>query len=790
MKINWKMPPQLLYPLSPRSGISSVPVRAAFVSVVLGICLCLTTFGVQAAGVNFIEVQTEGAGNTVDGLAGVSSLAVSPDGNFVYGAGTSDNGIAVFSRDPAAGRLTFVEVQKETDPPGTITGLIQPVQLVVSPDGRWLFVASLTGGVGYTDDAVVAIFSRDMVTGKLTFQHSVSSPDLASAQAITVSPDGAFVYVAGADTNGIPKLVEFALDANTSGVLSQKAVYTEGTAGIEGLAKALDVIISPDNAYLYVSGAGDNAIAVFSRDSSTGALTFFSAVKNGQNGVTGLKYPTHMTMDKDGGYLYAAAPDSLSNGQGSLVVFQRDSGSGNLTFIQSLKDGQQDDVGSTVSGLNGVYSIAMSPEGSQVYAGSDVDNALTIFRRDPGTGRLAYAGELVNAQNGADGLAEPLDIAVSPDGNNLYSAAYIDNKVGVFGIASADLSVVMTADAVTVNTGQQVHYSIVATNNGPDDADNAIITDALTSDLSYVSDATSQGTCSHSAGILICNVGTILAGATATVTLPATVISGNPVINAVQVGSDARDPRPDDNQDSLALAVNTPPTAADDGAVTNIGTAVTIAVLANDQDSDGDALTVSAYDATSTRGGTIVLNSDNTLTYTPPVGYAGNDSFHYTVSDGHGGTVGAVVTILVNSPPVAEDDSVTTTVDTPIIIYVLVNDHDADGNPFSITAVTTPSEKGGTVQANNDGTVTYTPPSGFTGVDTFSYTITDSNDGSGTATVTVQVQQGKTASTAGGSTTTSNIEGGTTTGGGAISWQCLAIMAAFMVMIRITRRVP
>ena len=779
-------------------GIQCEFIRARMLGVVFGICLCLNYQAVQAAGVNFIEAQTEAqadmAGNVVDGLGGVSGLAVSPDGMYVYGAGTTDNGISVFNRDGGSGRLRFIQVVKENDQQMidqgtvTVTGLIQPVRLAISPDGRWLYVASLNDYDNSTENAVVAVFSRDSATGRLSFHQSLSSPDLASVRAIAISSDGAFAYVTGDDINNTPKLVVFAIDSDT-GDLSQKVVYSEGAAAsVDGLAKALDVLISPDNAYLYVSGAGDNAIAVFYRDSSTGALTFVSAVKDGQGGITGLKYPAHLAMDKDGGFVYAAAPDTPSNGPGAIVVFQRDSGSGNLTFIQSLNDGQQDDVGNTVSGLNGVNSIAMSPEGSQVYAGSDVDNALAIFRRDPGTGRLAYAGELVNARNGVDGLAEPLGIAVSPDGNNLYSAAYIDNKVGVFSIASADLNVVMTADTATVNAGQPVHYSIVATNNGPDVADNAIITDALSSDLSYVSDAASQGTCSHSAGILICNVGTILAGATATVTLTATVTSSNPIIDAVQVSSDARDPQPGDNRDSLTLAVNTPPTAADDGAVTNIGAAVTITVLANDQDSDGDALSVSAFDAASTQGGTIVLNSDNTLTYTPPAGYTGNDGFHYTVSDGHGGTASAVVTILVNTPPVAEDDSVTTAVDIPTIIYVLVNDHDVDSDPFSITAVGSPSEKGGTAQANNDGTVTYTPSSGFTGADSFNYTITDSNGGSGTATVTVQVQAGTSTSPAGGSTGTSSSESGGASGGGSLTWQFLIIMVAILLATKHNRR--
>ena len=221
--------------------------------------------------------------------------------------------------------------------------------------------------------------------------------------------------------------------------------------------------------------------------------------------------------------------------------------------------------------------------------------------------------------------------------------------------------------------------------------------------------------------------------------------------------------------------------------MTNPGVAVTVDVLANDQDADGDTLSVSAYDAASTKGGSLVLNADNTLTYTPPSGYMGDDTFSYTVSDGRGGTGTATVSILVNTAPVAEDDVVTATVDTPITIYVLVNDHDANGDAFTVTGVDSPSDKGGTVVNNHDGTLTYTSPSGFIGTDGFHYTITDSNGGSGTAAVTVRVQAKLTPAST-GSTGASSSGGVTDTGGGAVSWEGLIAMASLIPVVRSNRR--
>ena len=60
----------------------------------------------------YIGVKKDGV-DSVDGLKGTRDVAISPDGNFVYGAGNGDNAVAVFYRDPSSGVLSFVEVQKK-----------------------------------------------------------------------------------------------------------------------------------------------------------------------------------------------------------------------------------------------------------------------------------------------------------------------------------------------------------------------------------------------------------------------------------------------------------------------------------------------------------------------------------------------------------------------------------------------------------------------------------------------------------------------------------------------------
>jgi DNA-binding beta-propeller fold protein YncE len=87
--------------------------------------------------------------------------------------------------------------------------------------------------------------------------------------------------------------------------------------------------------------------------------------------------------------------------------------------------------------------------------------------------------------------------------------------------------------------------------------------------------------------------------------------------------------------------------------------------------------------------------------------------------------------------PVAQDLTITTNEDTPIVLKVLANDRDADGDLLSVVSLVQPRH--GTVGMNPDNTITYTPDARFSGTDTFAYTISDGRDGTDTGTVTVNV---------------------------------------------------
>ncbi len=189
---------------------------------------------------------------------------------------------------------------------------------------------------------------------------------------------------------------------------------------------------------------------------------------------------------------------------------------------------------------------------------------------------------------------------------------------------------------------------------------------------------------------------------------------------------------------------NDPPNAVNDNYSTSQNTPVTNNVLANDSDPDGDTLTICNY--TQASNGSVTVNGSN-LVYTPNSGFTGVDSYTYSICDGNGNTSTATVTITVtggntgNNPPNAVNDSYTTTPGTAVTNLVLGNDSDPDGDSIYFCGFSQPSN--GTVIQSGFGFI-YTPNAGFTGADSYTYTICDGNGGSNTATVNITVSGGST----------------------------------------------
>lgn len=373
---------------------------------------------VRADLLDFVEVQFDGQAG-VDGLNGASSVAVSPDGRNVYVAGVGDDAVAVFSRNAGSGRLAFVEVQKDGEK--GVSGLSSPTALAVSPDGMHVYVASL---------GALAVFSRSNIptTGTLSFveaqfdgENGVSG--VALPQSVVVSPDNpedpqvSHVYVASSEG----ALATFQRDTS-SGKLTFIEALRDQQDGVEGLAGAQSVAVSPNGLNVYVTGFFANAVAVFGRTPSSGRLTFIEEQVDQQGGVEGLQGPESVAVSSDGAHVYVASSESST-----LTAFTRSAATGKLSFVEAEVNGE-----GGVEGIEGAVSVEPSPDGAYVYVASSVDSAVAAFRRDADTGRLSFVEAKFNGQGGVDGLGGAQSVTVSADGAQVYAAGSGEGAVAVF----------------------------------------------------------------------------------------------------------------------------------------------------------------------------------------------------------------------------------------------------------------------------------------------------------------------------------------------------------------------
>jgi len=191
------------------------------------------------------------------------------------------------------------------------------------------------------------------------------------------------------------------------------------------------------------------------------------------------------------------------------------------------------------------------------------------------------------------------------------------------------------------------------------------------------------------------------------------------------------------------------PTAVDDQFTVNQDSvANSLAVLDNDIPSLFAPLTIIAVSSTASGGSVLIAPNGLAISYTPPLGFFGNDSFSYTVRDGAGNTDSAQVSVTILPSlviPVAVDDTFTVNPgSTNNALNVLANDLTGQQPPIGIVNVQQPA--GGTATLDNRGTpnpsddlIRYTPGATFSGTDQFTYTIQDLVGNRSTATITVHV---------------------------------------------------
>ncbi|HEV2973439.1 MAG TPA: hypothetical protein VGX69_00400 [Solirubrobacteraceae bacterium] len=416
-----------------------------------------------------------GACTAEPSLLGASGVAVSPDGSTVFVASSSSASVVAFSRNAATGALTRLGCFQGTPRPGAPCGAADlfpsSSSLAVSADGNALYVAAPLAGAVSTLDTAASLRTPAGVVPALP----PTAPSAAGASAGTTT--GASSASGGAGGGGA------AAHPGLAGIFSPSVVGDElltpciavngldGTCAVSTATQSLgDLALSPDGKQLYAAAPGSGAIDVFT-PSATGALSETGCVKlNAPPGLcqagAHMHEPTELAVSPDGKNVYAA--DEIDQyGSGMLDVLSRDpstgalSSSGCVEFApkpekpepeeneeesesgngQSASRASAADTGSGCSsapGLNGVSVVAVSGDGSAVYAiGS---GSAAIFSRDAASGQLTETSCAVADDERCTSLPELSGVtgaAVSPDGHQVYVVAAKSDAVMAFGIGAA-----------------------------------------------------------------------------------------------------------------------------------------------------------------------------------------------------------------------------------------------------------------------------------------------------------------------------------------------------------------
>lgn len=248
----------------------------------------------------------------LDGLDGAWGVAVSPDGKNVYAVGHVDDTITVFDRN-SNGELSIVHRLKEGA--NGVSGMDGPRQVVVSPDGAHVYVTGHAApGMGS-----VTVFSRNAANGALSFVTGYSDgnagfDDLDGAHGLAFSQDGGHLYV----TAIWDKAVTLFQRNAGNGHLAPVETHKNDVDGVDSLYGAMGLQVSADGTRLYVAAYVNGTLTVFDRDGSSGKLKLRDAYRDGIDGVNYLGTAMGLVVSPDNAHVYVTA-----SGDNAVAVFRK-----------------------------------------------------------------------------------------------------------------------------------------------------------------------------------------------------------------------------------------------------------------------------------------------------------------------------------------------------------------------------------------------------------------------------------------------------------------------------------
>ena len=343
---------------------------------------------------------TNGSGTANADVANITVLCVSSGPLLLVansGVTNGVNGLSVYRADTATGAPSFLS---------NVNAGNTPWSVALTPNGLYGYVGNWVGGT-------ISSYSINSTAGTVS-PIPLSSPVSNNPTSIAMDRLGRFIWV----TNwGYHTVSAFSI--GTNGVLAAAGVPMTGLA----LPYKIVAHSTADFVYIVNSAAAGGQIAVYSVNSSTGALTLLQTLGNA------VSSPESMVIDPSGRFLYVA------NDSGSVGAFAINATTGQLTTIGYVNTG------------SGAYGIAMHPNGQYVYAvSSATSNNVRVFAINPTTGALTLA-----AGSPYSAGSNPRGVAVNATGTKLYVTNYVSNTVSAFSIGGSTLTPLGTPIATGSN---------------------------------------------------------------------------------------------------------------------------------------------------------------------------------------------------------------------------------------------------------------------------------------------------------------------------------------------------
>jgi DNA-binding beta-propeller fold protein YncE len=315
--------------------------------------------------------------------------------------------------------------------------------VAVSPDGKSVYVASQVSNS-------VSHFSRDTVTGRLTWQGCLANTNaqgcvdvpldpLNHPALVAVSPDGKSVYVTLQFGDGVAQLSRDPITGELGWGSCLNNGGSQGCGDLSGtpLTDPVGVVVTSDGKSVYVASQVSDSIAHFSRDTDTGQILYKSCLANtALDGCVALPTPAlagaaGVAVSADGKSVYVTARDS-----DGVARFSR-TDTGQLSFLNCLASTNPMDGCDDVPGtpLGDPVRVAVSPDDRSVYVASSMSGSISHLARDPASGQLTWKGCLDSAgsQGCVDVPGAPLvgafGLVVSPDAGSLYVASIGSDSV-------------------------------------------------------------------------------------------------------------------------------------------------------------------------------------------------------------------------------------------------------------------------------------------------------------------------------------------------------------------------